>query len=143
MKLTDITEGTEITIKAYTEFDSIEFNTNCVQVLDDSILVEPVKREKDPINFKSDIVKIDIILAREGQAPMVWKNVSITYIGYMNQEFHYITAFTVGFPFNRRSAYREYIGQIGTVQIGVNNMAYDIIVKDISSIGFSFVTSEN
>jgi len=143
MKLTDITEGTEITIKAYTEFDSIEFNTNCVQVLDDSILVEPVKREKDPINFKSDIVKIDIILAREGQAPMVWKNVSITYIGYMNQEFHYITAFSEGFPFNRRNAYREYMGMIGSVQIGLNKMAYEIIVKDISSIGFAFVTSED
>ena len=143
MKLTDLTEGTEITIKAYTEYDSIQFNTKCVQVLDDSILVEPIKKGKEPINFKSDIVKIDVALAREGQSPIIWKNVSITYIGYMNQEFHYITAFTVGFPFNRRGAFREYIGQIGTVQIGANHMAYDIIVKDISSSGFAFVTSEN
>ena len=143
MKLTNITEGTELTIKAYTEFDSIEFNTTCIQILDDSILVKPIKKENEPINFKSDIVKLDVSVIREDQSPMIWKNVSIAYIAYMNQEFHYITAFSVGFPFNRRNAYREYIGMFGSVQIGINNMAYDIVVKDISSMGFAFVTSED
>ena len=143
MKLTNLTEGTEIIVKAYTEYESIEFNTKCVQVLDNSILVEPIKKENEPINFKSDIVKIDVSVIREEQSPLIWKNVSVTYISYMNQEFHYITAFSEGFTFNRRNAYREYMGMPGTVQIGINNMAYEIIVKDISSIGFSFVTSEN
>ncbi|SEW45810.1 hypothetical protein [[Clostridium] fimetarium] len=94
MKLTNLTEGTEIIVKAYTEYESIEFNTKCVQVLDNSILVEPIKKENEPINFKSDIVKIDISLIREEQSPLIWKNVSVTYISYMNQEFHYITAFS-------------------------------------------------
>ena len=143
MKLINITEGTEITVKAYSEFDSISFNTKCVQVLGDSILVESIKKEKEPINFKSDIVKIDVLIIKEGQSPIIWKNVSITYIAYLNQEFHYITAFSEGFHFNRRNAYREYLGIVGTVQIGFNNMAYDIIVKDISSSGFSFVSPDN
>ena len=61
----------------------------------------------------------------------------------MNQDFHYITAFTEGFTFNRRNAYRQYMGMLGSVQIGINNVAYEIVAKDISSIGFAFVTSEN
>jgi len=143
MKLTSITEGTALIINAYTEDNSIEFNTKCIQILDNAILVEPIKKEKEPINFKSDIVNIDISMIREDQSPIIWKNVAISYIGYMNQEFHYITAFSEGFPFNRRNAYREYMGMIGSVQIGLNKMAYEIIVKDISSIGFAFVTSED
>lgn len=143
MKLTDLTEGTEITVNAYSEYDSIEFKTKCVQVLGKSILVESIREETEPINFKSDIVKLDVSISHEGESPIIWKNVAITYISYLNQEFHSITAFTEGFEFNRRKAYREYIGMNGTVQIGINTMAYDVIVKDISSTGFAFITSEN
>lgn len=143
MKLTNLTEGTEITVNAYSEYDSIEFKTKCIQVLGNSILVESIKEETEPINFKSDIVKIDIYVSKDGQSPMVWKNVSITYIAYLNQEFHSITAFSEGFEFNRRKAYREYIGMPGNVQIGINSMTHDVIVKDISSTGFSFIMPEN
>lgn len=143
MKLISLEEGTEITVYAYSPYDSIEFHTKCVQVLGELILVEPIKEQTQAINFKSDIVKVDVYITKDGYAPIIWKNVSITYISYMMQKYHAITAFSEGFEFNRRKAYREYIGTIGTVQIGTNSKAFEIIVKDISSIGFAFVTSED
>lgn len=143
MRLTSIAEGIEIKVNAYTEYDNIQFVTRTVQVLGDSLLVEPIKKDDEPINFKSQVVKIDLYLTIEGELPFVWKNVSVTYLSYMQEEYHAIKAHSEGFQFNRRKAYREFIGRDGKLQVGSKEKAYDVLVKDISSIGFAFIASED
>lgn len=143
MRLTSIAEGTELKIMAYTEFNSLEFATKCAKIYGDAILVEPIKKEEEPISFKSDVVKVDAYITPEGELPVIWKNVSVKYLIYMQEEYHSIQAFSVGYEFNRRKACREFIGTSGSVQIGSNVKPHEVVVKDISSIGFSFVTSED
>ena len=57
--------------------------------------------------------------------------------------FYKITASGEGFEINRRGAFRLFVGISGVAQLGINRKAVDVIVKDVSENGFSFVSSED
>lgn len=144
MKITSITPEARITVEVVSEVESIEINTKCIEPIgDNALIVQAMKFKGEAINFKSDLVKLNIYISQDNSTPIIWKNVAISYISYMGKEYHRITAFSEGIPINRRNAFRLYIGSLASVQIGTNKMAYDVIIKDISSTGFSFVTPED
>ena len=90
-----------------------------------------------------DVERRLIIMRRENKSPMVWKGVGVACVHEKSGSFYKITASGEGFEINRRGAFRLFVGISGVAQLGINRKAVDVIVKDVSENGFSFVSSED
>ena len=79
--------------------------------------------------------KIDVLCARRG--------VGITTVQNNGKNVYKIVASGEGFEMNRRESFRLFLGLGAVVQIGSNKKAVNVILKDISENGFSFVEIED
>ena len=86
---------------------------------------------------------VSVYMIRDSKPPMLWKGVAVNSIREDNGTFYKITANGEGFEVNRRGAFRLFIGISGVAQLGTNRKAVDVIVKDVSESGFSFVGMED
>ena len=82
-------------------------------------------------------------MIRENKSPIVWKGVGVACVYEKSGSFYKVSASGEGFEINRRGAFRLFVGISGVAQLGINKKAVDVIVKDVSENGFSFVSSED
>lgn len=143
MRLLELTEKSKLNLEIHINGHDLEFKSKVYAKVNDNILIEPVRVNEKVVNFESGLVLIDILFIREAKSPIVWKRVLLKNIVYNNKTYYKVIPSADGFEVNRRSAFRLYIGILGVAQVGVNSMAYNIIVKDISESGYSFVSDED
>ena len=86
---------------------------------------------------------VNLIYLREENNPIVWKGVGITTVQNNGKNVYKIVASGEGFEMNRRESFRFFLGLGAVVQIGSNKKAVNVILKDISENGFSFVEIED
>jgi len=86
---------------------------------------------------------IDMLLIRKDKKPFIWKRVLLKNTIYKNKTYYKVIPTGDGFEINRRNAFRLYIEVKGVVQIGTNSVPLDVIIKDVSENGFSFVSKDN
>ncbi|MDO5403755.1 MAG: hypothetical protein Q4F11_09990, partial [Eubacteriales bacterium] len=117
-----------------------EFPSVVIAAESNGILTEPIRIGEKVLSFENSSVKVNLIMNRADKPPFVWRGVGITTISGKGGTKYKVIAAGKGVQVNRRNAFRLFIGMRGVVQIGANKKALEIIVKDVSDTGFSFVS---
>lgn len=144
MLLQEMPVDNKIIIELSIKGQKFEFPSKVVSQENNSIFIEPIRINGKVLTFNaSESIAINIVMIRENKSPMVWKGVGVACVHEKSGSFYKITASGEGFEINRRGAFRLFVGISGVAQLGINRKAVDVIVKDVSENGFSFVSSED
>lgn len=144
MLLQEMPVDNKIIIELSIKGQKFEFPSKVVSQENNSIFIEPIRINGKVLTFNaSESIAINIVMIRENKSPMVWKGVGVACVHEKSGNFYKITASGEGFEINRRGAFRLFVGISGVAQLGINRKAVDVIVKDVSENGFSFVSSED
>lgn len=139
MKLYEIAVGEPIQITVTVGKSTYEHMTIIELCKGGVIFVEPIRYEGKILNFTGDQVEISIMYISNGEKPIIWKGCVIQYVETRTLKYHALICKKDGIPWNRRGAYRQYIGMPGTLMIESTRERRDVIVKNISTTGLSFV----
>ena len=108
------------------------------------IYANPIRIDGKILSFNSEgHLMVNLIYLREEKNPIVWKGVGITTVQNNGKNVYKIVASGEGFEMNRRESFLFFIGLGAVFQIGYNKKAVNVILKDISENGFSFVEIED
>lgn len=143
MRLVEVEAGANIILQVHMKGQSLDFPTVVSTTEKDHLLVEPVRIDGKIVGFSGDGVRLDLIYVRQDKPPFVWKNIRCTTIMSGGAAKYQVIAFSEGYEMNRREAFRLFLGINGIVQMGMNRKAMEVIVKDVSETGFSFVSTED
>lgn len=144
MLLQEMPVDNKIIIELSIKGQKFEFPSKVVSQENNSIFIEPIRINGKVLTFNaSESIAINIVMIRENKSPIVWKGVGVACVYEKSGSFYKVSASGEGFEINRRGAFRLFVGISGVAQLGINKKAVDVIVKDVSENGFSFVSSED
>ena len=144
MLLQEMPADNKIIIELSIKGQKFEFPSKVVSQGNNSIFIEPIRINGKVLTFNaSESIAINIVMIRENKSPIVWKGVGVACVYEKSGSFYKVSASGEGFEINRRGAFRLFVGISGVAQLGINKKAVDVIVKDVSENGFSFVSSED
>lgn len=141
MHITEIPEGTNVTIVASANGNIIEFKSTVKEVLETSILIDEI-RTKDgvPVSLASDKITLSLVYANANTTPILWQDIIVKHLRNSSGSFHHIFQTSDGTNNNRRGAFRLHIGSSALLKVGMNVTPHRVILKDISSTGYGFVS---
>lgn len=102
----------------------------------------PVIRQNDKVvGFPtSGVVYQVVIVNKEDEKVYQWVSVAIRQVKLPDlPAFHIIISNKAAKEYNRRQRYRLWLGIDGVASIGLSRKPIDVLVKDISSTGISFI----
>lgn len=143
MKLVELEAGANIILQVQMKAQIMEFPSTVFGTDENGILAEPVRVDQKVVGFGGEGIRLSVILIRQDKPPFIWKNVRCVTVLAAGATRYQITAFNEGYEMNRRQAFRLFIGINGIVQVGINHKAVEVIVKDVSETGFSFVSTQD
>lgn len=143
MLIDEIPIGASIEIEVRFCGRSMSFNSEVLLLHNNSIFINPIKVNERTIGF-NDKCRINLIVKNEGKV-FLWENVEARLVKYSGNIYHRISMQGEGKPYNRREAYRMYIGE--DMPVYINTAAgphlINVLVKDISETGVGFITKED
>ena len=143
MLLSQLVQNSNLILEININNKHLEFESVVFAKIGDYILIEPVRVNGKVVNFEIGNVLIDMLLIRSDKKPIIWKRVLLKNTIYKTKTYYKVVPTGDGFEINRRNAFRLYFEVKGVVQVGTNSVPMDIIVKDVSENGFSFVSKVN
>jgi len=143
MLLSQLVQNSNLILEININNKHLEFESVVFAKIGDYILIEPVRVNGKVVNFEIGNVLIDLLLIRSDKKPIIWKRVLLKNTIYKSKTYYKVVPTGDGFEINRRNAFRLYFEVKGVVQVGTNSVPMDIIVKDVSENGFSFVSKVN
>lgn len=144
MQIEDLAPEQPITLLVVAGDQQLEFSSTILEVLSrkHTVLATPVTKDDKVIAFNGKGILIHLIVTFPDEKPHIFQNVTIRTVKRKDDSLCYtITTIAESKVYNRRGAFRCYIGIDTHVRIGANRGAVDAILKDISMTGFSFTTS--
>jgi hypothetical protein len=120
----------------------LEFPSEVVEIHDDYILTKPIMSKGKVVGLSGEDISVGMSYLRQNRPPMVWKGVACSVVRYKGRVLYKVVASSVGFESNRREAFRLFLGLEAITRVGSNRRAMNVILKDVSTSGFAFV-SEN
>lgn len=144
MLITDLTTETKIKIMAKIGDEIMEFDSVIDEVVPNKriVLAAPVYKNDKLVTFRGKGLIVDILITPEDNSPQLFKNVTVNLMKKGDNTYWYnLVTQTPSKAQNRRGAFRCYVGVGSTIQIGTNRSTEEIVIKDVSTTGFSFVCS--
>lgn len=141
MLLQEVDVGSRVTILVGIGSQTLTFDTTVEEPAVDGILTEPVYRDEKLVGFRTKglVIRIQVTNASD-QKVYEFANVDILNVKTEDEKIHHkMVCKLPGKQINRRTAVRVWLGLEGVAMIGTNRVAYEVIVKDISVSGISFV----
>ena len=133
--LTDLTEGSSVTVSSRTNGNTVEFNGTVVKVYDSFICLDIPKVDGKILSFKG--VNTDVLAAVEEGALYKFSDCSIAYL----KGYYVVKCTREGRKINRRKSFRVGVSIIGSMyRLGVDPV--NVYVRDISETGFSITTDK-
>ena len=147
MKITELTQGQDITIIASMGAQQMEFKTSICEVapLSKVVLATPVYRDDKLITFRGKDLFTDVLVpTSDGSTPQLFKNLDVTLVKKADGSLWY-NLFTIeeSKSYNRRGAFRCSVGVESVLQSNATREPLDIIIKDVSVTGFAFICSKD
>lgn len=147
MNIIDLKAGRELTITVKStneDAKQVEFHTKAVEKLANTILVDEITDDNEnPISLASEDIYVEVMSLNDKQQPIIWKNVMVRHINWNGKDYHRIAQTSEGKVTNRRNAYRLPVNKSAVAQIGINTKGVNVILKDMSTGGFSFLSKED
>lgn len=144
MKITEIASGTNIKLIAKIQNETIEFDSVIDEVIPNKriVLASAVYRNDKLITFRGKGLIVDVLVSPTDDKPYLFKNVTLNLMKKSDNTYWYnLVTNAAGKPQNRRRSFRCYVGAASTMQLGSNRPTEDIVIRDVSIDGFSFVCS--
>lgn len=141
MLLQEIAVGSKATILVRIGSQTLAFDTPVQEPAEDGVLTEPIYRNDKLIGFKTKGLIITVQICNLADEKVYeFNNVEILNVKTKDGEIHHkMICKYPGKQINRRTAVRVWLGIEGVARVGVNRTAYNVIVKDISVSGISFI----
>lgn len=138
MKINETEMGRNVHIEVVIDGKKLEFDSVIQAIVDETILIDPITKDEKTVGFKNH--EALVIYVTSDNKPFAFSGATLTLVKYQGQVFHQITAAGPGSPYNRRKSYRQHVGLEGSI----NDLSgsKQVVVKDVSAHGCSFVTSE-
>lgn len=142
MKVDQIPNGANIELEVRYNQRTMSFRSEVVLVRDNAILIYPITVNGQTIGFNNNS-QLDLIVKTDGKV-YLWNDVIVKLIKYEGALYHKIHLYGEGKHYNRRDAYRMYIGEDMPIYINTASgpSALSVLVKDISETGVGFITKE-
>lgn len=143
MLIDDIPNGASIELDVRYIGRTMSFNSEVILVINNSILISPIIVNEQTIGF-NDNCRVNLIVKIEGKV-FLWDNVTVKLVKYDGIIYHKIDIFGEGKPYNRREAYRMYIGEDMPIYINTSSgpLSVSVLVKDLSETGVGFISKED
>lgn len=141
MLLQEVDAGSRVTILVGIGSTTLTFDTVVEEPAVDGVLTEPVYRDEKLVGFRTKglVIRIQVTNASD-QKVYEFANVEILNVKTQDEQIHHkMVCKAPGKQINRRTAVRVWLGIEGIAMIGANRIAYEVMVKDISISGISFV----
>lgn len=141
MLLEELDVGSKITILVGIGSQTLSFDSILEEPSDNGVLTTPVYRNDKLVGFRTKglVIRLQITNASD-QKVYEFTNVEILNVKTQDEQIHHkMICKTPGKQINRRTAVRVWLGKEGIAQIGTNRVAYEVVVKDISVSGISFI----
>lgn len=144
MHIIELPKGGKICIKVSVANKCLEFNSEVIYTNNESILVLPIQDSSgNAISLVSNEVNVSLEYVESDKMPIVWESVTLRYCKYKGSYYHQIWQESDGIPMNRREAFRVHIGESARLKLIVSGEIINVVFKDISSTGFSFISSKD
>ena len=141
MLLEELDVGSKITILVGIGSQTLAFDSVVEEPSDNGILTTPVYRNDKLVGFRTKglVIRIQVTNASD-QKVYEFANVEILNVKTQDEQIHHkMICKTPGKQINRRTAVRVWLGFDGIAQVGTHKVPYDVVVKDISVSGISFI----
>lgn len=143
MKIWEIEPKSNIILKVSIKGQHIDLPTVSYSQESDGIVCEAVRVQGKAVSLDGTGVSIEVMFIRTEKSPVLWRGIVCETIYIDSKMFYKITCREDGVEKNRREAFRVFIGVSGVAQLGLNKKAVNVIVKDVSENGFSFISDED
>lgn len=146
MRIEELAPEQPITILVIAGEKTLEFPSSVLDTIPHKhmILAAPILKDDKIISFNGKGILVHLIATFSDQKPHVFQNVTINSAKRDDNSFCYtITSPAESKEFNRRGAYRCYIGTPTRIRIGSGRTAIECTIKDISTTGFAFTVSSS
>lgn len=142
VQIENISSGTSMELEVKVAGRTVSFQSEISMILRSSIFIQSIKVNNQTIGFTEDCV-INFVYKSSGKV-YIWENVSVTLIRYNGEILHKIELIGEGKPYNRRNAYRTYIGEEVPAYINTQKgtVSLTVLLKDISETGLGFISKE-
>lgn len=144
MRIEDLTPGQPITFLIVAKDQQLEFSSTVLEILPrkHTIISSPIMKDDKVISFHGNGILVHLLVPFPDQKPHVFRNVAVYTAKKKDDSLCYtITTIAESKEFNRRGAFRCFVGIDTSVRIGSYHSSLGVTIKDVSSSGFSFTTS--
>lgn len=143
MLIDDIPIGSHIELDVRCVGHTMSFNSEVSLIVNNSILISPIVVNEQTVGF-NDNCRINLIVKVEGKV-YLWNYVTVKLVKYDGVIYHKIDISGEGRPYNRRDAYRMYIGEDMPININTASgpVTLYVLVKDLSETGVGFISKED
>lgn len=142
MLLSELEQGAKVLLLLTIDGKHFEFETIVQGKHKHDVLLEPIRKDQKILNVQSDQVDVDIMYMREDDKPILWKGAKMGCIRHKHKIYYASEAANEGREYNRRGAYRLYIGEEIHARIGHSGREKIVHLKDLSNTGFAFIYKE-
>ena len=140
MYISDLPEGQDVKLIIMISKEIFEFDSKVCKSYNSAnrIAINGIKKDGKILNF--DASKNNLIVKREGQKPLIFRDVKISNVQSKHETFHIVSSNKEAESFNRRESFRVSIDKPASIQIGQNT--FDCCIKDLSEKGYAFVIKD-
>ena len=142
MLLSELEQGAKVLLLLTIDGKHFEFETIVQGKHKHDVLFEPIRKDQKILNVQSDQVDVDIMYMREDDKPILWKEAKMDCIRHKHKIYYASEAANEGREYNRRGAYRLYIGEEIHARIGHSGREKIVHLKDLCNTGFAFIYKE-
>lgn len=140
LSLDDLEINQSLVINFLLEGKTFEFETIIKNKNKSQTYLEPIRIEDKILGLNNPNIKINLILNRENNKPVVWERCNLVTIRDKDlNSFYKVEGSLKGREINRRKDFRVFIGLQGEVLLGANRSVQTGTIKDLSSSGFSVI----
>ena len=142
MFFSELGDGTDVRLNITIEETMFEFDTTVRTKHKKKVLLEPIRKNGKILNIQSDNIRVDVMYIREDEKPILWMDTQMVCVKHKGQVYYAAAGNLQGKEYNRRGDFRLFIGEEHPAKIGQNKRAHLVVLKDLSSSGFAFVSPE-
>lgn len=142
MKFGELEAGTEIDIEVEMQQNKCTFHSVIQQMVRGVALMEPLLSDGKILNLSGEGVTISVVVKpQEGKVPMQFRGCVAKNIRTKAGTWLALNCPNPGKRINRRNVFRVFVGEKGTMNLIGKAKSLLVTVRDISIMGFSFVTN--
>lgn len=143
MRIVDVKEGTPIQLEVYCNRQKMIFQAKAKFTAFDALFIEPITQNDKMLDFNAERLIVHMFVEIPGEQPVVFRECVVKGVRYKKEVYHMITCSRLGAKLNRRSRFRIPLGYTGAVRLGSEKGAFNVVVHDLSTSGFSFTCEKD